>query len=221
VEGLSQGQEGRYTVRLLGRRRLSPTTFEIELERPEAFAFAAGQGVRFFAGSQGRDYSMTSGPTDGHLSFLVRTIEGGAVSPILVGAPVGTPFTMTGPHGVFVPGESPRPTVWAATGVGIAPFLSMVRAGASGFIILHGVRSSSDLFHESELRSASERYIPCVSAEPGYAGYAGRVTGWAGEHLAPGAYDFSLCGNRLMIRDFLLLIDRRFPGSRAFTEVFF
>jgi NAD(P)H-flavin reductase len=201
--------------------RHSEATFEIELERPEGFTFTAGQSVRLFAGSQGRDYSMTSGPADGSLSFLVRAIPGGAVSPVLGSAPIGEHFTLTGPHGVFLPGESSRPRVWAATGVGIAPFISMVRAGATGFIVLHGVRRRGDLFHEDELRSGAEQYVPCVSAEPQGACYRGRVTGWAREHLAPGAYDFSLCGNRNMIRDFLLLVDERYPGSRVFTEVFF
>lgn len=213
MEGLSQGQEGRYTVRLLRRTHRSESTFEVELERPNGFVFTPGQGVRLFVGGQGRDYSMTSGPTSATLCFCIRTIEGGVVSPVLADAPIGAPFPMTGPHGVFVLGKSSHPAVWAATGVGIAPFLSMVRAGATGFTLLHGVRRSSDLFHRDELEAAAARYVPCISPT--------RVTGWAGENLLPGRYEFSLCGNRQMIRDFIILIDERFPDSRVYTEIFF
>ena len=213
MEGLSQGREGRHTVRLLGRTRLCESAYEVELERPRGFVFTAGQGVRLFAGGQGRDYSMTSGPASATLSFCVRTIEGGEVSPVLAGSPIGTPFQLTGPHGIFVLGEASYSMVWAATGVGIAPFLSMVRAGAKVFTLLHGVRLGSDLFYREELEAAAARYVPCISPA--------RVTGWAGENLLPGRYEFFLCGNRQMIRDFLNLTDERFPDSRVHTEIFF
>jgi hypothetical protein len=38
--------------------------------------------------------------------------------------------------------------------------------------------------------------------------------------LGAGRYDFCLCGIRHMIRDFTIVVDERFPGSRAFVEVF-
>jgi ferredoxin-NADP reductase len=213
VEVLSQGREGRYTARLLRRARLGESVFEIELERPRGFVFTAGQGVRLFAGGQGRDYSMTSAPQSATLSFCIRMIEGGSVSPVLAAAPVGTSFPLTGPHGIFVPGEGSHPMVWSATGVGIAPFLSMVRAGTTGFTLLHGVRRPGDLHYRDELEAAAARYVPCISPY--------RVTNWAAENLLPGRYEFFLCGNRQMIRDFLALIDERFPDSRAYTEIFF
>lgn len=50
--------------------------------------------------------------------------------------------------------------------------------------------------------------------------FSGRVTEAAVHHLAPGPYDFYLCGGRAMIRDFTVLADERFPGSRIFMEVF-
>ncbi|MGA2639790.1 MAG: FAD-binding oxidoreductase [Spirochaetia bacterium] len=221
MEGLSPDQESRYTARLLRRARLSDWAFEVELERPKGFGFSAGQSIRLIAGSQGRDYSLANGPLDGTLSFCVSMVPGGAVSPVLARAPLGTMFLFTGPHGVFVLRDSPRPAVWAASGVGVAPFLSMVRAGATGFILLHGVRRVGDLFHREVLEPEAALYVPCLSQEAVAGCYAGRVTGWAGDHLRPGEYDFYLCGNRAMIRDFVLLVDERFPGSRVYTEIFF
>ncbi len=211
----------RLTARLLRRERLSEWTYEVELERPNGFEFSAGQSIRLFAGDQGRDYSMASGPSDPTLSFCVSRVEGGTVSSALVVSPLGSLFSFTGPRGVFTLRESPRPAVAAATGVGVAPFLSMVRAGAAGFILLHGVRRLGDLFHREELEAEASRYVPCVSQETADGCFHGRVTGWAGERLGPGVYDFYLCGNRAMIRDFIRLVDERFPDSRVYTEVFF
>jgi benzoate/toluate 1,2-dioxygenase reductase subunit len=220
VEDLSAAAS-RHAARLIGRRRLSGRVLEIELEKPAEFSFTAGQHVRIFAGGQGRDYSIASGPGAGTLSFCVRIMDGGAVSPLLAETPVGASLAFTGPHGVFAFRDSARPAVWAATGVGIAPFLSMMRAGARGFTLLHGVRRSEELYGRSELEAAAGCYVACVTAESAPGCFSGRVTAWAAENLLPGVYDFSLCGNRHMVRDFVFLVDDRFAGSRVFTEIFF
>jgi ferredoxin-NADP reductase len=220
LEGLSTAEKGRYASRLLRRTHLSDQAFEIELERPKGFEFTAGQHVRLFTGSQGRDFSMTNGPSGTTLELCVRR-GGGVVSSYLEGARIGSQMAFSGPHGLFALGGSSRPIVWAATGVGIAPFVSMARAGAAGFTLLHGVRQAGDLFYRKQLESAASLYVPCLSRESAPGCYRGRVTAWAAEHLPRGDYDFFLCGSRAMIRDFLLLVDDRYPGSLAHTEIFF
>lgn len=209
-----------FSARLLRRRWLSASVFEVELERPADFLFRAGQSIRVFVGEPGRDYSLASGPGADFLSLCVRLVESGVVSPFLARAAPGVPVRFTGPHGVFTLMTPERPVVWAATGVGIAPFLAMVRAGATGFTLLHGVRRSGELFYRKELEASAARYVPCLSREPG-AGFAGRVTDWAAENIPPGAYDIFLCGNRGMVRDFMRIVDERFPRSRVFTEIFY
>ncbi|MGO9307742.1 MAG: ferredoxin--NADP reductase [Spirochaetia bacterium] len=206
---------------LLRRAWFSERAFEVALERPKTFEFVPGQNVRLSAGGQERDYSMASGPADSCLSFCVSRVEGGTVSSALWGVPMGSPFAFTGPHGLFTIRESPRRAVWAATGVGIAPFLSMVRAGATGFTLLQGARRFGDLLHRQELEAAASRYVPCLSREAADGCYSGRVTRWAGARLEPGVYDFYLCGMRSMIRDFIRIVDERFPDSRVYTEIFF
>ena len=220
MEGLSPGPEGRCTSRLLRRVRLSESAFEIQIERPQGFQFTPGQHVRFFIGGEGRDYSMTSGPADAALAFCVRK-AGGAVSSALDDAPLGSTLSLSGPRGRFTLVESPRPIVWAATGVGIAPFVSMVRAGAGGFTLLHGARQAGDLHYRDQLESAASLYVPCLSGGDAPGCYRGRVTAWAAGGIPRGQHDFYLCGSRSMIRDFLLLVDERHPGSRVYTEIFF
>jgi ferredoxin-NADP reductase len=205
----------------LSRAWLSASAFEVELERPPVFSFRAGQSIRVFAGDEGRDYSVASGPAWGSLRLCIRLVQGGTVSALLAEAPVGSPVDFTGPHGVFTFAPSSRPVVWAATGVGIAPFLSMAMDGAAGFTLLHGVREGTDLFHRDELRASASRYVACVSRETVPGCFSGRVTAWAAANLPSAAYDIYLCGNRRMVRDFLVLADERFPGSRVFAEIFF
>jgi len=207
---------------VLRSARLSQSAYEIELERPSGFRFEPGQSIRIFLGDDGRDYSLASAASGATVQLLVRRIEGGAVSPALAGAAPGTAVRFSGPHGLFTLRQSPRPAVLAATGVGIAPFVSMARSGAAGFTLMHGVRTAGELFHRREMESAAARYVPCLSQESSPGCFAGRLTGWARAQLEPGtAWDFYLCGNRRMVRDMTLLVDERFPGSRVFTEIFF
>jgi ferredoxin-NADP reductase len=215
------GPSARQVTRLLRRTALCESAFEIELERPRDFSFEAGQSIRVYRGGEGRDYSLASPPSAETLLLVVRRIEGGAVSPILAGAEPGTLLYFTGPHGVFTFKPSPRPAVLVATGVGIAPFLSMVRRGTRGFSLLHGVRGRDELFYEKELGAAAACYAPCLSRQASAGCFSGRVTEWARDHLPPGSCDFYLCGSRRMVRDMILLVDERFPGSRVYTEIFF
>ncbi len=222
--------------RVLRCRPLSESAFEVELEWPPDFSFEAGQSIRAYIGGEGRDYSLAGSPSAQTLLLVIRRIAGGAVSPALAAAPPGSSLDFTGPHGVFTFTPSPRPAILAATGVGIAPFLSMIRRGTAGFTLLHGVRSADELFYRRELEAAAARYVPCLSRERAAGCYAGRVTAWARDHLpvghlragnlpagnpSQGGFDFYLCGSRHMVRDMILLVDEAFPGSRVHTEIFF
>lgn len=221
MEAVGSPQPVKRPARVLRCAPLSESAFEIELERPRDFSFEAGQSIRVYIGGEGRDYSLAGSPSAQTLLLVVRRIAGGAVSPALADAAPGSLFDFTGPHGVFTFRPSPRPVVLVATGIGIAPFLSMVRRGTVGFTLLHGARSADELFHRRELETAAARYVPCLSRQASPGCFDGRVTAWARDHLPPGTFDFYLCGGRQMARDMILLVDERFPGSRVYTEIFF
>ena len=172
-----------------------------------------------------RDYTLACGPETARLRLLVRLVEHGKVSRLLSEARPGSRLDISGPHGYFVFRDSPVPSVFVATGTGVAPFVAMAAAGVRPSILLHGVRTPDDLHYRDLLSEASERYVPCLTASlPGREGadqgYAGRVVAWIQDRLPSGTYDFYLCGNSAMIRDVTLLVDERFPGSRVFAEVF-
>lgn len=214
-----------YATDLLTRRRLSEKTFEIELARPESFDFVAGQRITVQVGTIERDYSLVSPPGSPALSLCIRQVKGGNLSPILAAKAIGGQIRFTGPHGYFLFRSSGRPAVFVATGTGIAPFVSMARAGCRGFMLLHGVQAPAELYYKDIFVGSAEAYVPCLSRIPNQSGppdsFHGRVTEYIATHLSRGIYDFYLCGREEMIRDVIHLVDGCFPGSYVYTEIFY
>jgi benzoate/toluate 1,2-dioxygenase reductase component len=214
---------GPFAARILSRRWLSPTTFELSLERPAGFDFQPGQRVRLENGPNQREYSIAAAPGDPDVVLCIRRLAAGAVSAWLSTAGIGTMLHGSGPHGYFTFKPSPRPAIFVATGTGVAPFVSMAKAGTKGFTLLHGVRRAEDLFYRNLLTASAHRYLACLSedasTDPDV--FAGRVTRHLERQVPPEACDFYLCGRREMIRDVTWLIDDRFCGSRVYSEIFY
>jgi benzoate/toluate 1,2-dioxygenase reductase component len=216
-----------HETELLSRTWLTGRTFDCELSRPPGFRFLPGQCIRLRRGGIERDYSLSSSDTAERLEIHVRLVPGGAFSPWLAEAPMGTRLSFSGPHGFFTFGGDPRVSLFVATGVGIAPFLSMARSGLRGFSLLHGARSADELCHRRILEEAAASYVGCMPA-PGSGArtegaaelFTGRVTDWLAARFPRGRWSFHLCGRREMIRDVTLLVDERAPGSLVFTEIF-
>jgi len=113
--------------------------------------------------------------------------------------------------------------VFVATGTGIAPFVSMGLSGCNGFTLLHGIRNPDERYYADVFERTAGIYVPCISGpgSPVPGAFPGRVTGYVAEDLPAGEYDFYLCGRTEMIRDVTRIVDRRFPASRVFIELFF
>lgn len=209
-----------------GRRWLSGITFEIELTRPSSFEFHPGQRILVVYQEFERDYSLVSDPSGPALGLCIRKVQNGRLTPLLSEAEIGSRISFTGPHGYFLFRPSERPPIFIATGTGVAPFVSMARAGVKAFTLLHGVPMPSELYYESLFRTAAERYIPCLSGSPPNQydwddAFHGRVTDYLRRYLPPGLYDFYLSGRLEMVRDVTHLVDDRFPGSLIYTEIFY
>ena len=211
-----------YSTQLLKRSWLSSKTFEIRLKKPPAFTFESGQRICLSHNNVARDYSLVCAPDDPDLVLCIRNVKGGVLSSELSTVPINSRIDFTGPDGYFVFKPSARPAVFVATGTGIAPFCSMVRAGVTEVMLIHGVATAADLYYASVFQSTVNRYIPCLSqAEQSADGiFEGMVIDYLQQHLAEGRYDFYLCGRREMVRDVTLLVDEKFDGSYLFTELF-
>jgi benzoate/toluate 1,2-dioxygenase reductase subunit len=212
-----------FPTELIDRRWLSKKTFEIKLSKPSSYIIKAGQRVRIYYQTMERDYTPISAPADPDITVCIRKVDTGKFTPALSTADIGTRFDISRPEGYFTFKPSPLPPVFVATGTGIAPFCSMVRSGVTGFTLLHGVDSPQNLYYQSELESAADLYIPCISREYQSSDeyFRGRVTNYLQEHLPAAQYDFYLCGRREMIREVTWLVDERFPGSFIYSEQFY
>lgn len=217
--------DGIFPIRIRSRIWLDAECFELTCTRPPDFSFAPGQYVAFHVQGQTREYTILSGPDEDGLRFLVRRMEQGAVSRFLAEVEPGSMLAISRAKGYLIYRPGNRPVFFAATGVGIAPFVAMAAAGVRGFALLHGAADVAGLHYRSQLLDAAGQYIPCLSrpgrADPPLPGlFHGRVTAWVRQHLAPGSYDFYLCGSPEMIRDMTHLLDQSFAGTRIYSEAF-
>jgi ferredoxin-NADP reductase len=210
---------------VLDVRRLTEATFVLRVDRG-GLAFRAGQCVNLgFAGEPlRREYSVYSGEGDPHFEFLIRETRTAGISERLARCRLGDALDLETPRGDFIV-EGPevsgrRRYLLVATGTGIAPYHAMVRSVPGlDYRILHGVRYLRERYDLEDY--APDRYVACVSREPG--GHAfGRVTRELRRiSLSPDLHIY-LCGNCDMVYEgFALLQERGMPRERMKTEVFF
>ncbi len=230
---------------LVGRHAVTEdmARFTIELDEPVS-GFESGQyvslGLRDGDRFVQRPYSICTAPgRQRHLEFFIRRVNGGALTPGLWSVRLGSRLLAGPPKGLFklLPGDR-RAHLFVATGTGLAPFLSMLGAGAGSasgarVVMLHGVSFRAELGYERQLRqvahsSGSLVYEPAISRpdhpwNAGWAGRQGRVPAVLGDVCAangiePGASVVYLCGNPDMIEACeTILLERGFPreGIRA------
>jgi ferredoxin-NADP reductase len=208
------------------RRFLTEDTFEVSFRAPEDFRFIPGQRIRLHQGQLSREYSIISDPGARCISLCIRMIKGGRFSVLLAAMQPGARFPFSGPSGHFIFQPSERAPVLVATGTGIAPFVSMVSTGLTGFTLLHGIRDEQETYYRDRFEAVARQYVPCVSGKSSDAPlsphvFQGRVTDFLQDRLPPAPYDFYLCGRREMVRDAVRIVDARFPESRVFMEIFY
>ncbi len=213
-----------YSAKLRNKRWLSKKSFELTLEKPSDFTFQSGQRITVEKNNLERDYTPVSSPDEDHLKLLIKVVEGGNLSVVLSKANPGEILKFKGPHGYFIFRYSNRRPLFVATGTGIAPFVSMSNTGVTGFMMLHGVERSEQLYYKNSVRRAASEYIPCISrggADNNTDLYPGRVTGYIENEVTGKNYDFYLCGGVDMIRDVTVLVDELFPDSKIYSEQFY
>jgi len=211
------------TLEVLGHRALTDNTYVLRTTRPDS-PIEAGQcfsvGTRSLAIN--REYSMYSAEDDPFVDFLIRRVDGGAVSTALADLREGDPVEVGGPYGSFcLNGDDllTRRFVFIATGTGIAPFASFVKTFPQlDYILIHGIRYDSEKYDQEVYEG--DRYQPCVSRPSIGAGE--RVTDMLESMDLDPAALYYLCGNRNMITDTVhILRERGIPGGNVYMETFF
>ena len=165
--------------RLAGREQIAEGTFAFNLEKPPGFTFKAGQAVVLELldppaqdGQKRRTFSLASAPYQSGLMIATR-MRDSAFKRALQALPDGAPIKLTGPIGRFTLAGD-RPGVFIAGGIGITPFLSMLRQAAherarQRLVLLYSNRRPEDAafldeLQELERRNENFRLLPTMTA---------------------------------------------------------
>jgi ferredoxin/flavodoxin---NADP+ reductase len=208
--------------RVIENRHWTDALFSLRVEGV-GLSFEAGQFVRIALDIDGervaRPFSMVNAPDDPVLEFYGIVVPEGPLSPRLAQLKAGDAlYVAPNPAGFLVLSELPdAESLWLmSTGTGIAPFISILRAGAvwkrfRNVVLVHGVRHARELVYQEELKSfRSLRYVPFVTRETAprvlqgripAALRDGRLEAAAGLPIAPESSQIMLCGNPEMLKD--------------------
>lgn len=127
-----------HTVKLLRREPVAQDTIAFHFERPARFAFKAGQAIDVVlpevldgAGKKERHaFSIVSAPFEDGIAIATRMRDSAYKRALAALAP-GSSVEMHGPFGsLTLHGDARRPAVLVAGGIGITPFVSMLRQAA-------------------------------------------------------------------------------------------
>jgi CDP-4-dehydro-6-deoxyglucose reductase len=181
-------QEYSATVRDIQFITEKDLTLTLDLGQAD-FNFTPGQFVQFKVGDVFRSYSITSLPKDlPNLDFLIELVDQGVASTFIKDLKVGNTVTFRGPLGVMTAKPDVSSYFFIATGVGIAPFKSIIasilnESPEKQITLLFGAGIAKRIFyHEDFEQYASQspqfKYHPTITREE-WQGMHGRVT----EHL--------------------------------------
>ena len=123
------------TASILGREMVANDTLAIRLTKPAGFSFEPGQAIRLTIPSdapqgagEARVFSIASAPHETELQVVTRLRDSSSFKQALKSMSEGAELQIAGPLGSFTKdADQSRPAVFLAGGIGITPFLSMLR----------------------------------------------------------------------------------------------
>jgi len=167
VFAFAAGQRRAIRLSYLGKKQLTPTSWEFRFQPERPVAFRAGQYMeltvphpRADARGSRRVFSIASPPThDGPVTFALRmTQPGSSFKRALLDLKPGARVRGTSVGGDFLlPHDSSTPVLLIASGIGITPFLSQLgRDRAAGVdrdsVLVYTVRTLEELAFLEQLR---------------------------------------------------------------------
>ena len=175
----------RRAFRVAEVRRLSDAVVEIRAVRPDGSRLdhRAGQFAFFrllspVCGREEHPFTISSPPGAAALGITVKAL--GDYTAALPAADIGAELLCEGPYKRFTPERGAGPHLFVAGGIGITPFLSILREwDAAGIlepvVLIWSVRTRPELIDEGffaamAARHAAFRYVPVMTREAGGTG---------------------------------------------------
>lgn len=170
-------------------------------------------------------FSITSSPNNSLLSFAAKPL--GDYTQILKQLVPGTPIEVEGPFGRFSYHYYKNPNqLWIAGGIGITPFMSMLRSLPTTHIysvtFVYCVKDRSELLFIQELQNL-QTTLPNIKLEIWASNELGRLTadGLAGLVTGLAKHEVFICGPPAMMHALRKqLIKKQIRNSRIHTEEF-
>lgn len=221
--------------RCLSKKMLTNDTLELHIERPDGFAYLAGQFIQFFIQTTNetvlRAYSLASHPAQSDLEFCVKLVPGGRGSTFFSNLSPGSEIHFQGPSGRFTYAPDGQPLSLVATGAGIAPIWGIMadelinKKNQQPIHCIFGLRGENDVFWIDRLESLAAAHpnfsytITLSQPEGSWRGKTGRVTTHL--HLLPKIGNFYLCGNPDMVKDVrAALLEKNISPTNIHFEIF-
>lgn len=135
-------------------------------ERPRGFLFQAGQNILLTLGEgwENHTFTIASAPHEPELMIATRMRESAYKARLRTLGP-GDAVSIDGPNGVMVlHADASRPAVFLAGGIGITPFLSMLRDARHrhlqhGITLLYSNRSAASAAFLAELQALEKAQL--------------------------------------------------------------
>jgi CDP-4-dehydro-6-deoxyglucose reductase len=191
--------------------------FVFEASQLERLEFIPGQFVSLTDAVDSKNitraYSIASAPGNGNrFELCLNRVDDGAFSPHLFDLSAGDVVNMQPPLGTFTLRQPLRDSLLVATGTGIAPFRSMLKAvlapDSPHFTLLFGVRYDSHLLYRDEFEEMTRqfpqfRFWPTLTQPSSdWTGRTGRVQAHLAEAIGGQSnIDIDLCGLQPMVDD--------------------
>ena len=154
-----------YDTRLQGREEVASGTMAFHFEKPAGFTFKPGQAIDVVlldpptadAQISRHTFSIVSAPFENELVIATR-MRDSPFKRALKALPIGSPLAIEGPFGSLVlHKDQARPAVFIAGGIGITPFMSMLRQATKErapqrLLLLYSNRRPQDAAFLAELQ---------------------------------------------------------------------
>jgi ferredoxin-NADP reductase len=205
-----------YSIKLIKKTLLTPDLLELHFEKPDNFAYLAGQFVQFHIHENEkmllRSFSLSSAPHDPTLEFCIKLLPDGKAARLFSRMELNESITCQGPVGRFTVAEHDRPTTFIATGAGLAPIISIIRdelenkKNQAPLDLLFGVRSATDMFWNERLETLQNKFsnfhhtLTLSRHDENWSGGRGRVTSHMQKFIDTSS-EYFLCGNGEMVKE--------------------
>lgn len=184
----------KYKTKLIKKEPVAEGTMAFHLEKPEGFEFKPGQNMDIEllnhpeTDKEGnkRTFSIVSSPSESELIFTTR-LRDTAWKRVAKNLPEGTEVEIDGPYGnMILHSDILKPAVFLAGGIGITPFMSMIRYATENnlehkiFLFYSNRRPVDAPFMDELLRHEDEnpnfKLVATMTETPEWTGEKGYIT---------------------------------------------